>query len=246
MPPSTDPGDAGGDPRDEEVLGSLETSAAEHASRPELDIALHDIDRSLTSVGTLVSDAIAPMTEAFLTGDALTAQRLVAEDRKVDLACRDLEERCFTLMARQAPVAADLRHIVAVLRCTNHVLRSGDLLRHVGESLKWIHPPSLPAKLRETVAQLGEVTDDLFGRGLDSWRTKDALVAVELDADDDQVDLLQKVLLTDLYTGDQGVEDAVSLALIARYYERIADHAVELARQAAYVVTGDPPPAGSG
>ncbi len=208
--------------------------------------ALDDCDQALLSVGNGVAQAIRPMTEAFLTGDGHTAARLVSADRLIDQACHDLEERCFLLIAQQSPVAGDLRRLVAVLKCVQDVSRSGDLLRHVGESLTWIHPPSLPAKLRETVAQLGEVSHHLFTAGLESWRQGDALAANELEQEDDQVDLLQKVLLTDLYTGTQSVEEAVSLALIARYYERIADHGVEIARQTSYVVTGQRPPAGSG
>ena len=208
--------------------------------------ALEDCDKALIQAGQLVATAIMPMTEAFLIGDAQTAGQLIAEDQKVDVACQQLEERCFLLIAQQSPVAGDLRHLVAVLKCVQDVYRSGDLLRHVGESLTWIHPPSLPEKLRETVKQLGSVSQDLFTRGLTSWTDRDALAANELEDDDDQVDLLQKVLLTDLYTGQQSVEESVSLALIARYYERIADHGVEIARQTAYVVTGQRPPAGSG
>ncbi len=209
------------------------------SSRKEFERKLEESDVQLKAVGALVSDAILPMTEAFLSGDAMTAQRLVAADREVDVLCAQLEEDCFHLMARESPVAADLRRLIALLRCVNDVVRSGDLLRHVGESLKWIHPPTLDEKLRTTVRQLGTVSHDLFSRGLQAWDDQDALAANELEHDDDQVDLLQKVLLTDLYTGTQSVEEAVSLALIARYYERIADHGVEVARQVAFVVTGD-------
>lgn len=204
--------------------------------------ALEDCDRALLSVGARVAEAIQPMTEAFLIADAETADRLIAADRVVDLAGQQLEERCFLLIARQSPVAGDLRRLVAILKCVQHVLRSGDLLRHVGESLTWIHPPTLPHQLRHTVQQLGDVSHALFARGLASWEAQDALAANELEEDDDQVDLLQKVLLTDLYTGSQAVEEAVSLALIARYYERIADHGVEIARQTTYAVTGERPP----
>lgn len=207
--------------------------------------ALVDCDRALVAAGAQVARAIQPMTEAFLIGDAHSATRWIAADRGVDVACQQLEERCFLLIARQSPVAGDLRRLIAVLKCIPDVARSGDLLCHVGESLTWIHPPSLPSKLRETVQQLGDVSHDLFSRGLLAWERRDALAANELERDDDQVDLLQKVLLTDLYTGSQAVEEAVSLALIARYYERIADHGVEIARQIAYVVTGERPPLGA-
>jgi phosphate transport system protein len=236
---------------DPEAYDPLVQHEAEGAGAPEghrLDFhaALDDCDEALLAAGHAVARAIRPMTEAFLTGDGHTAAALIARDREVDQACHDLEERCFLLIARQSPVAGDLRRLVAVLKCTQDVLRSGDLLRHVGESLTWIHPPSLPATLRETVDQLGEVSHDLFTRGLTAWQRRDALAANELEQADDQVDLLQKVLLTDLYTGTQSVEEAVSLALISRYYERIADHGVEIARQATYVATGERPPAGSG
>jgi phosphate transport system protein len=208
--------------------------------------AMAQCDQALLDAGGKVADAILPMTEAFLTGDARTASRLIAADREVDAACLELEDRCFLLIARQSPVAQDLRHLVAVLKCTQDVLRSGDLLRHVGESLTWIHPPSLPQQLRQTVQELADVSQVLFRRGLDAWRDQDALAANELERDDDQVDLLQKVLLTDLYTGDQAVEESVSLALIARYFERIADHGVEMARQTTYAVTGQRPPVSDG
>ncbi len=207
--------------------------------RPLLQEAMDECDRRLKAVADLVSDAIGPMTEAFLSGDTLTAQKLVAADREIDVRCQELEEMGFVLIARQGPVARDLRRVIAILRCVNDVLRSGDLLRHVGESLRWIHPPSLNPKLRETVQQLGTISQQLFEGGVEAWMSQDALAANELEDADDQVDLLQKVLLTDLYTGEQSVEEAVSLALIARYYERIADHGVEIARQVSFVVTGD-------
>jgi phosphate transport system protein len=212
--------------------------------RAVFEEAMDECDRRLLAAGRAVAAGVVPMTQAFLDGDAQTAARLIAADRDVDVAGRELEDRVFLLIARQSPVAGDLRRLVAVLRSTHDVVRSGDLLRHVGESLTWIHPPSLPAKLRETVGQLGGVSEMLFTRGLDAWARRDALAANELEQEDDQVDLLQKVLLTDLYTGRQSVEEAVSLALIARYYERIADHGVEIARHTAYVVTGQRPPEG--
>ncbi|WP_164710767.1 phosphate signaling complex PhoU family protein [Euzebya pacifica] len=207
--------------------------------RLELQDAMDECDRRLKEVADLVSGAIRPMTEAFLSGDTLTANQLVAADHEIDVRCQALEEMGFVLIARQGPVARDLRRVIAVLRCVNDVLRSGDLLRHVGESLRWIHPPSLNPKLRETVQQLGNISQQLFEGGINAWMAQDALAANELEEADDEVDLLQKVLLTDLYTGEQSVEEAVSLALIARYYERIADHGVEIARQVSFVVTGD-------
>lgn len=240
-------GDAGaGDARADDAGAYDPLSQLEGEQPPRLRLgfteAMADCDRALLEVGARVADAITPMTEAFLTGDARTAARWIGADRDVDDACLQLEERCFLLIAQQSPVAQDLRRLIAIIKCNQDVLRSGDLLRHVGESLTWIHPPSLPEKMRQTVQELGAVSEQLFRRGLAAWQEGDVLAANELERDDDQVDLLQKVLLTDLYTGSQAVEESVSLALISRYYERIADHGVEIARQTAYVHTGQRPP----
>lgn len=202
---------------------------------------LADCDTQLVAVAEMVARSVAPVTEAFLEADAHAAADIIARDNEVDRRCRRLEEACFLLLAREAPVAGDLRRIVAVLRSVADVQRSGDLLRHVAESLAWVHPPSMSPDLREMIAQLGTVAGEVFGGAVEAWRSHDALAAVDLQRRDDQVDLLQKSLLTELYTGQQTVEEAVSLALICRYYERVADHGVEMARQVAYFLTGDRP-----
>lgn len=208
-------------------------------SRVRFQQKLATCDDELVGVAVLVRDAIVPVTTAFLQADSHIAGKAIEADREVDARCLRLEEACYALLAQESPVAGDLRRVVAVLRSVQDVQRSGDLLRHVAESLRWVHPPSMAQELRSLISQLGEVCQHIFSAGIDAWLRHDPLAANELDERDDQVDLLQKVLLTELYTGQQSVEESVSLALIARYYERIADHGVELARQVAYFVTGE-------
>jgi phosphate transport system protein len=198
-------------------------------------------DRRLVAVGGLAATMIAPVTSAFLGGDRHGAQRAIAVVPEISRLCAELEEIAYVLIARQSPVAGDLRHLVAVLRSVQDVQRSAMLLRHVAGSLDWIHPPSLPADLGQLLTQTGALTSDIFAGGVAAWEHHDADAAAELDLADDQVDFLQKCLLTDLYTGQQSVEEAVSLALVARYYERVADHGVEIARHLAYFVTGEHP-----
>ena len=203
---------------------------------------LADIDRLLIEAGELVAETVGPITAAFLEADHQAAQAMIARAPRVDRRCSQLEEACYVLLARQSPVGGDLRHVVAVLRSVADVQRSGYLLTHVAESLTWVHPPSMPDELRDTIAGLGAVAEEVFRGGVAAWRDHDALASTELERRDDEADLLQKVLLGTLYTGEQSVEEAVSLALIARYYERVADHGVEMARQVAYFLTGDRPP----
>ncbi|QBI21154.1 phosphate uptake regulator PhoU [Egibacter rhizosphaerae] len=225
------------DPLDWLEAERLEAGGSRVAFRQQLG----DIDRLLIDLGERVAGQIEPVTRAFLEGDAYRMGDQVASRRAVDRGCEQLEEACYVLLARQQPVAGDLRHVVAVLRSVQDVQRSGNLLQHVGQSLQWVHPPSLSAELRETIGQLGEVSAQVFSGGVAAWRDEDPLAASELMRADDQADLLQQYLLTELYTGHQSVEEAVSLALIARYYERIADHGVEMARQLSYRVTGERP-----
>jgi len=208
-------------------------------ARHQFQQQLRDVNDLLVSVGRTVSGAILPVTEAFLEADQYAADAVVAGPLAVDHNCLRLEEACYLLLARQAPVARDLRWLVAVLRSVADVQRSASLLRHVASSLTWVHPPSMPEDLRQTIFQLGLVASEIFTAGIESWDAHDALAANDLDGRDDQVDLLQKWMLTELYTGRQSVEEAVSLALIARYYERVADHGVELARHVAYYLTGN-------
>lgn len=208
-------------------------------SRVEFHQQLEDCNRRLVETAALVGGAIRPVTTAFLEADTHRVEEYFEAEDRLRSACLELEEACYLLLARQSPVSVDLRRVVATLRSTSDVERSGNLLRHVGESLTWVHPPAMSEDLRTTIGQLGTRSAVIFGIAIDAWRHHDPLAAVELERLDDQVDMLQKVLLTEIYTGQQSVEEAVTLALIARYYERIADHGVEMARQVAYFVTGD-------
>lgn len=226
-------------PDEPDPLEWLEESTRGPTARADFQAQLDASDRTLVGVTRQVAATIEPVTAAFLEGDRHGAAVAEDVDTRVDARCRDLEEACYVLLARQAPVGSDLRRIVAILRSTAGVQRSASLLRHVAESLEWVHPPAMSDEVRQTVAQLGEVAADIMRRAADAWETHDGLAAVELESRDDQADLLQKCLLTELYTGRQSIEEAVSLALLARYYERIADHGVEAARQVAYLVTGE-------
>lgn len=211
------------------------------SSRVAFQEQLADLDRLLVEVAERVAALITPITAAFLEADVHRAKAQVARTPAIEQRCTQLEDACYVILARQSPVGGDLRRVVAVLRSTADVSRSAYLLSHVAESLTWVHPPSLPSELRETIAGLGVVAEEVLRGAIEAWRTHDALASTELEQRDDEADLLQKYLLSVLYTGTQSVEEAVSLALIARYYERVADHGVEMARQVTYFVTAERP-----
>jgi phosphate transport system protein len=224
----------------DDPLARLEAAHRESSgSRVRLQRQLEDLDRQLISLMREVADRVLPATNAFLEADEHSASSLAAADTALTARCTELEEAGYLLLATQSPVATDLRRIIAVLRSVNDVQRSGNLLTHVVESLAWVHPPSLPLQLRDTIRQLGIVSAEMLHRAVTAWEQHDALAAEDLERRDDQVDLLQKELLSELYTGAQTIEEAVSLGLIARYYERVADHGVELTRHLTFFLTGD-------
>ncbi|MBW3606701.1 MAG: hypothetical protein KY460_17695 [Actinobacteria bacterium] len=224
----------------DDPLDRLEIERREaSASRPRLHGQLEEIDRQLIEMMRAVAGRVQPTTDAFLEADTHVAASLIDADKLLTRDCTDLEEASYLLLATQSPVATDLRHIIAVLRSVNDVQRTGNLLTHVVESLSWVHPPSLPQELRDTIRQLGAVTKDMLDNAATAWVDQDPLAAEDLERQDDQADLLQKMVLSELYTGSQTIEESVSLGLIARYYERAADHAVELARHLTFFLTGD-------
>ena len=234
LEPSTD-ADAVDDPLSRLESGRRDTSGA----RQRMHEQLQDLDERLIALTRAVAQRVPAATDAFLEADTHLAASLEQADVELTQRCTELEEAGYLLLATQSPVAGDLRRTIAVLRSVNDVQRSGNLLTHVVESLNWVHPPSLPAQLRDNISQLGSVSAEMFGRAATAWEQHDALAAEDLERRDDEVDLLQKELLSDLYTGNQSIEESVSLGLIARYYERIADHAVDLTRHLTVFLTGD-------
>jgi phosphate transport system protein len=200
---------------------------------------LDEVDDELVGGGLRVSESLPRVTRAFLAGDRggiFEARAMAAE---VTERCRRVEEQGFLLLAREAPVAGDLRRLVSILRLVFAVERSASLLRHVAESLDRFDPRLLPEDVRELVAELATTSDDVFRRGLDAWRRRDALAVREVDELDSRVDTLRDHLLQLAEQRLAGSSELLLLGLLARYYERIADHGVAFAQHATFAATGE-------
>lgn len=201
--------------------------------------ALDDLDDRFTAAGLRVVEEMPRLVRAFLgyeeevVEDARRMLEAVAEE------CREVEDRGFILLARHQPVGRDLRRLVAILRMCVDVDRSAALLRHATETTRISDPRSYPGDLLAQLEELALLSSEVFRGGMDAWRTKDALAVNELDRRDDQVDDLQRVLLDTAGSVAVGPEVRVVLGLIARYFERIADHGVAIARDTAFVATGE-------
>lgn len=225
----------------DEAVGRLLASRrdAEGGPRGAFHRMLEAIDDRFTDTAVAVGEALPRLHRAYLAGDvdciddaralaAVTAERMA-----------QVEQAAFVLLAREAPVGGDLRRVVAILRLVHDVERAGALVRHVCETLRRLDPRSLPPDLRRLVDELGTRAAEVYVRGIDAWRRRDALAVTEVDGLDEHVDRLQLRLYAAL-AGSQGLGDAPLVAgLVARYYERLADHAVTIARDTAFVATGD-------
>lgn len=207
--------------------------------RTEFQAALDAIDDALVSAAVEVADQLPLLTNAFMNGDNSSIEAATAMSARVADACLRIEDDGFLLLAREAPVAGDLRRLVALLRLTTDVDRSAALLRHVSETLYRFDPRFLPDDMRLQLQELATRATAVFRAGIDAWRRRDALAVTEVDRLDDAVDKLQEtVLLRAAELEEERSSDMIVLGLIARYYERIADHGVAIAQDAAFVATG--------
>ncbi|ABD09855.1 phosphate transport system regulatory protein PhoU [Frankia sp. CcI156] len=203
---------------------------------------LDSINRSLIEMTNLVASAMARATTALLDADLQLAENVISGDETVDLLRNEIEERAFDVMARQAPVATDLRMMVATLRIVADLERMGDLALHVAKVARRRYPGrAVPPELRATLLEMGQVAQRIVAKAGSVIASRDTDLAKQLEADDDAMDGLHRALFHILIEKPwpHGMEAAIDITLCGRYYERYADHAVSVARRVLYLVTGD-------
>jgi len=205
---------------------------------------LDDILAQLERMTRTVSTAVRRSTTALLTADIRQAEEVIAADIQLDAAGEGVEEKVFELMARQAPVANELRMLVAALRMVADLERMGDLAAHVSKIARLRYPaPAIPTELHKVIEDMSTVAGKMVDAAGDVIKTRDVAAATALESADDEMDKLRtsqfRLMMDDSWP--HGVEVAVDIALLGRYYERIADHAVSMARRVVYLVTGELP-----
>ena len=208
--------------------------------------AFHDeldgIGTTLLQMAGLVKIAMNDATSALLTVDLGGAEKVIAADNIIDDIQHELDARTINLMARQQPVASDLRTLVTSLRMSADLERMGDLAHHVAKQARMRYPNSaVPAELVPTITAMGLVADKLIDKLSSVMEHRDTVRALEIETDDDEMDKLHRDLISVLLSKDwsHGVETAIDMTLLGRYYERFADHAVSIARRVYFSVTGE-------
>ncbi|ONI73037.1 phosphate transport system regulatory protein PhoU [Actinosynnema sp. ALI-1.44] len=198
----------------------------------------------LADMCSMVGDAMSHATKALLDSDLALAEQVIGDDTKIDDARAKAEEDAYALLALQAPVATDLRTVLAVIHAAESLERMGDLALHVAKAARRRHPnPVLPDAVRPYFAEMGEIACKMAAQAEQVIRTQDVQLARQLDDTDDEMDDLHQHLFTVLMDREwpHGVAAAVDVTLLGRFYERFADHAVSVAKRVVFVVTGKMP-----
>ena len=202
---------------------------------------LDGVTSTLVELSEIVSDAIEKATHALLTANLQEAEAVIAADDRVDNLQHELDARIIDIIARQQPVASDLRALVTALRMSADLERMGDMAHHVAKITRLRHPNgAVPSELLLTIEEMGKVAKVIADKAGKVIGSRDVDQALEVERDDDEMDKLHRKLFTTLLSDDwkHGTETAIDITLIGRYYERFADHAVSVARRVYYLVTG--------
>ncbi|MFL6089477.1 MAG: phosphate signaling complex protein PhoU [Aeromicrobium sp.] len=189
----------------------------------------------------MVRTSLASATLALLDADRVRAERVIADDARIDQLTNDIEDRTFLILATQSPVAGDLRQLVATMRIIADLERMGDHAVHIAKVARMREPAiAVPEELQPTIQAMAEVADAMIEAASHIVAERDVAAATDLERKDDEMDKLHRKLFRTLLSESwaHGVEAAIDLALLSRYYERIGDHAVSMARRMVFQVTG--------
>ncbi len=203
---------------------------------------LEAINAQLVEMGELVRTAMQDATESLMNADNALAEKTIANDLKIDDMQHELDARALMVMARQAPVASDLRALVATLRMSSDFERMGDFAHHIARLARMYVPNKVvPAEIQPEIEKMARIANGLATKVIRVIQTRDTDLALEVEVDDDQMDKLQQQLMTQMIAPDwkHGTEAAINITLLIRYYERFADHSVSISRRVYFLVKGE-------
>jgi len=207
--------------------------------RQEFHRDLERINRQAIGLFALVAECVAGATDALLSGDREAAKVLVARDQMIDETYRDIEELVQRQLSLQSPMARDLRFLLAVLRIVPELERSADLAEDIAQRAVRGLTPELTPRVRGLVDQMGRVAVEMWHAAADAYAERDADAHERLNEQDDELDDLHVSLTAEISSGKLSIPVVIEMALIARFYERLGDHAVNVAGQVRYLATGD-------
>lgn len=210
--------------------------------REVFQLELQEVQERLVEISTLVAASIENATKAFHDSDVALAEQVIAADDKIDARAIALDELAIDILARQQPVARDLRIVVSALRISASLERMGDFAEHIAQLSRYRFPEKVvPKSLRPTFAEMGRLDVQIAKKLTVLLTTEDVALAEEIRNDDDRIDELHLSVFDKVLgeTWKGAPADTVDATLASRYHERFADHAVSIAKKVQYLATGD-------
>ncbi|HEV7741280.1 MAG TPA: phosphate signaling complex protein PhoU [Pseudolysinimonas sp.] len=203
---------------------------------------LREVQDRLVEISDLVANSIQNATQAFNESNVALAETVIADDDKIDALAAELDELAIQILARQQPVARDLRIVVSALRISASLERMGDMSEHIAQLARYRFPEKVvPKTLRPTFAEMGRLDVEIARKLSELLRTEDLAVAEHIRNEDDKIDALHLSVFDKVLgeTWKGAAVDTVDATLASRYHERFADHAVSIAKKVQYLATGD-------
>lgn len=203
---------------------------------------LREVQDRLVEISALVSESIENAVNAFNESNVSLAETVIQDDPKIDALAAELDELAIQILARQAPVARDLRIVVSALRVSASLERMGDIAEHIAQLARYRFPEKVvPKSLRPTFAEMGRLDVEVARTLTELLRTEDTSLAEEIRDTDDEIDALHLTVFDKVLgeTWKGGAAETVDATLASRYHERFGDHAVSIAKKVRYLATGD-------
>jgi len=203
---------------------------------------LQEVQERLVEIASLVARSIEKAVQAFNGSDVALAEEVISDDSEIDRAAVELDELAITILARQQPVARDLRIVVSTLRISASLERMGDMSTHIAQLARYRFPDKvIPKSVRPTFADMGRLDVAIANKLVELLRTENLALAEDIRNEDDAIDALHltvfEKVLGEKWKGE--TVDTVDATLASRYHERFADHAVSIAKKVQYLATGD-------
>jgi phosphate transport system protein len=224
------------------TFGALPEIERIESMREVFQQELREVQDRLVEISDLVADSIQNATQAFNESNVALAEAVIADDDKIDALAAELDELAIQILARQQPVARDLRIVVSALRISASLERMGDMAEHIAQLARYRFPEKVvPKTLRPTFAEMGRLDVEIARKLSELLRTEDLAVAEHIRNEDDKIDALHLSVFDKVLgeTWKGAAVDTVDATLASRYHERFADHAVSIAKKVQYLATGD-------
>ena len=209
--------------------------------RTRFDTELDNLNSDMIAMGALCENAISEAMQSLFSADKTAAQRTIEEDREIDRKEKDIEALCLRLLLQQQPVARDLRVISSALKMITDMERIGDQAADIAELIRHMHLTPV-SRQNKHLSKMADATKKMVTESIDAFVKKDAALATKVLADDDLVDSLFLKLrhdIIEMIAADPGCgEEAVDVLMIAKYLERIGDHATNIAEWVLFSITG--------